>query len=95
MASRNHDKWDANYHQLKDYISLHHQLPDKKKQEDRGLLNWWKYNKRLAKQGKLDTTRMLLLQQLSDMREVSMVRIMPDTPRPETSAPSEPAAPLD
>ena len=31
----------------------------------------------------------------SDMREVSMVRIMPDTPRPETSAQSEPAAPLD
>lgn len=30
---------------LKKYVSEHGHLPDKKKVENRGLLNWWKYNK--------------------------------------------------
>ena len=62
-------KWLGNYNQLKQYIELHRHLPDKKKVDNRGLLNWWKYNKRLIKQGKLDAERTALLQELSDMRE--------------------------
>ncbi|MGN0256951.1 MAG: helicase associated domain-containing protein [Bacteroides sp.] len=64
-------KWQRNYEQLKQYITLHHHLPDKKKVENRGLLNWWKYNKKLVKQGKLDAERTALLQELSAMRDFS------------------------
>lgn len=63
-------KWLGNYNQLKQYIELHRHLPDKKKVDNRGLLNWWKYNKRLIKQGKLGAERTALLQELSDMREL-------------------------
>lgn len=64
-------KWQRNYEQLKQYITLHHHLPDKKKVENRRLLNWWKYNKKLVKQGKLDAERTALLQELSTMRDFS------------------------
>ncbi len=70
MATKNEQKWQENYAQLKRYIEEHRHLPDKKKVEFRGLLNWWKYNKKLVKQGKLDKDRMMLLQKLSDMRDL-------------------------
>lgn len=68
MATKNEQKWQENYVQLKRYIEERRHLPDKKKVEFRGLLNWWKYNKKLIKQGKLDKDRMMLLQELSEMR---------------------------
>ncbi|MGN0067404.1 MAG: helicase associated domain-containing protein [Bacteroides sp.] len=70
MATKNEQKWQENYVQLKRYIEERRHLPDKKKVEYRGLLNWWKYNKKLIKQGKLDKDRMMLLQELSDMRDL-------------------------
>ena len=69
MATKNEQKWQVNYEQLKDYILEHHQLPDKKKVENRGLLNWWKYNKKCIKLGKLSEYRVNMLQILSDMRD--------------------------
>lgn len=65
---KNELRWKENYEQLKAYILEHHHLPDKKKVENRGLLNWWKYNKKIAKQGRLDEERMALLEELSGMR---------------------------
>ena len=64
----NEAKWLAKYQQLKDYVEQHRQLPDKKKVENRGLLNWWKYNKKLAKLGKLSEEKLRMLQELSDSR---------------------------
>lgn len=68
MATVNEIKWQAKYQQLKDYVEQHHQLPDKKKVENRGLLNWWKYNKKLAKLDKLSEEKLRMLQELSDSR---------------------------
>lgn len=68
MATRNEQKWQANFIKLKAYIEEHGQLPDKKKEPDRNLLNWWKYNKRLIKQGKMDAERYVKLMMLSNMR---------------------------
>ena len=61
-------RWQQNYDLLKAYIAEHHQLPDKKKVENRGLLNWWKYNKKLAKLDKLSEEKLRMLQELSDSR---------------------------
>ena len=69
MATRNEQKWQENYQLLKEYITVHRHLPDKKKVENRGLLNWWKYNKKVIKHGKMDDERIRLLKELSDMRE--------------------------
>ncbi len=67
---KNAERWLVNYGLLKDYILEHHFLPDKKKVENRGLLNWWKYNKRLMKQGKLDADRIKMLEDLSRLRDI-------------------------
>lgn len=70
MAEKNEQKWEMKYEQLKNYIQEHHHLPDKKKVDNRGLLNWWKYNKKMSKLGQLDAERIARLQELSDMRSL-------------------------
>ena len=62
------DKWNANYDALKAVVETYLHLPNNKKVENRGLLNWWKYNQRLIKQGKLAVERVQLLSELSKMR---------------------------
>lgn len=80
MAMKNELKWQENYKQLRAYILEHHQLPDKKKVENRGLLNWWKYNKKLIKLGKLDAERIALLEALSAMRTIKEEPLLTSTP---------------
>lgn len=65
---KNGEKWQENYEALKAFISIYRRLPNKKKVENRGLLNWWKYNQRLKKQGKLNADRIKLLNGLSKLR---------------------------
>lgn len=38
--------------------------------ENRGLLNWWKYNRKLILQGKLDKERVQMLDELGQMRDM-------------------------
>ena len=65
--------WQEHYLQLKRYIEQHHQLPEKRREDTRALLNWWKYNRKCLKAGKLQPERARLLQELSDMRCVRRV----------------------
>lgn len=67
--------WLNGYEALKHYIEEHKQLPDKKKVENRGLLNWWKYNKKRMKQGALDAEKVRLLTELSNMRDIKQQNI--------------------
>ena len=66
----NERNWMANYNALKEYIYANRHLPDKRKVENRGLLNWWKYNKKRIKLGKIDEQKLRMLQELSDMRNM-------------------------
>ena len=66
--TRNEAKWMDHYNALREYIIQNGHLPDKKKIENRGLLNWWKYNKKCIKSGRLSEEKIGLLQELSDMR---------------------------
>ena len=68
MRTKNEEKWLSHYKALRCYLEANHQLPDKKKVENRGLLNWWKYNKRLLKTGRLTEERLELLRQLNALR---------------------------
>ncbi len=61
-------RWAENYAMLKAYIDEHRQLPDKKKVEHRALLNWWKYNRKLIRLGKLDERRADMLITLGNTR---------------------------
>lgn len=62
--------WLLNYARLMKYVVEHGQLPDKKKVENRGLLNWWKYNKKQLKAGVIDDTRKRMLEVLSSTRTI-------------------------
>lgn len=68
MRTKNEENWLSHYKALRCYLEANHQLPDKKKVENRGLLNWWKYNKRLLKTGRLTEERLELLRQLNALR---------------------------
>lgn len=50
--SRRESIWNTRYAELKAYIEEFGQLPDKRRVDNRALLNWWKYNRRLLKKGK-------------------------------------------
>ena len=70
MAMDREETWNKNYQALKAYVEEHKQCPDKKKVENRALLNWWKYNKKRMKQGAMTEDKQTLLLELSNMRTV-------------------------
>ncbi|WP_298639429.1 helicase associated domain-containing protein [uncultured Prevotella sp.] len=65
---KNESKWLAHYNELLSYVEEHHQLPDKKKPDNRNLLNWWKYNRKCIKAGKLNADRLEKLRKINEMR---------------------------
>ena len=65
---KNESKWLAHYNELLSYVEEHHQLPDKKKSDNRNLLNWWKYNRKCIKAGKLNADRLEKLRKINEMR---------------------------
>ena len=65
---KNESKWLAHYNELLSYMEEHHQLPDKKKPDNRNLLNWWKYNRKCIKAGKLNADRLEKLRKINEMR---------------------------
>lgn len=69
---KNEERWRYNYTELKSYIEEHGQLPDKKRKENRRLLNWWKYNRKLIKLGKISNERAKMLAELSETRRCFM-----------------------
>ena len=60
--------WYRNFELLKAYVAEHHHLPDKKKVEDRGLLNWAKFQRKKIKAGDLDEEKARLFQELMSTR---------------------------
>lgn len=68
MASKNDEKWMANYESLKAYIEVHKHLPDKHKETDRNKLSWWKYQMKKKKAGTLTEEQERGLQELADSR---------------------------
>ena len=70
MAMDREETWNKKYQALKAYVEEYKQFPDKKKVENRALLNWWKYNKKRMKQGAMTEDKQALLLELSNMRMV-------------------------
>lgn len=71
MMNKRDLKWQENYERLKDYVVKYRHLPNKKKAENRGLLNWWKYNKKMVRLGRMDAERVVLLEELNQLREAA------------------------
>lgn len=63
MASIRENNWTKNYKKLREFVLLTKQFPAKSDVENLDMLNWWKYQKKRAKLGKLtDEQRQLLLE---------------------------------
>ena len=60
--------WQESYKELLAYVDEHGQFPNKKKADKRGLLNWWKYNRKCIKAGKLNADRLEKLRKINEMR---------------------------
>ena len=60
--------WYRNFELLKAYVAEQHNLPDKKKVEDRGLLNWAKFQRKKIKVGDFDEEKARLFQELMSTR---------------------------
>lgn len=69
ITGKRGQNWLEKYELLKAYVEKNKHLPGKRRVENRGLLHWWKYNRKLILKGKLDEERQRMLQELSDMRE--------------------------
>ena len=66
--TKNEENWNRNYELLKAFILKTGHLPAKRKVENRGLLNWWKYNQKLIRQNRQTAERSALLKELGNMR---------------------------
>lgn len=47
MTGKKEENWHENYQVLHRHVGEHQHLPQKTVVEGRGLLNWWKYNKKM------------------------------------------------
>lgn len=64
----NESRWNQNYEALKQWTLEHGHFPNRAKIEGRALLNWYKYNAKLIKQGKLSPEREQMIHELEEIR---------------------------
>ena len=69
MATKNDEKWMANYEALKAYIDEHHHLPPKNAPLGaKYLLNWCKYVRKTIKEGTCDERKREMFEGLMSER---------------------------
>ena len=69
MATKNDEKWMANYEALKTYIDEHHHLPPKNAPLGaKYLLNWMKYQRKRIKAGLMSEDQKTLIEALLGSR---------------------------
>lgn len=64
MATKNEENWMANFEALKAHVLETGHFPNKHDKR----LNWYKYNAKLIKQGKLSSEREQMIHELEGMR---------------------------
>lgn len=58
------EKWLAKYNEIMDFMAEHRRWPSKFVDEERGMRNWWKHNKKLMNAGELKPERVEMFKQL-------------------------------
>ena len=51
------DRWNQHYEEIVAFMRLHRRRPSKHRPEERDMLNWMKYNKKLISKNKLAEER--------------------------------------
>lgn len=66
--TKNDENWLRNYELLRLWTLEHGHFPNRAKLEGRALLNWYKYNAKLIRQGKLTEEREQMIHTLENLR---------------------------
>ena len=61
------EKWESHYRQLTKFVLAHKRRPSKYHPEERQLLNWLKYTKKLLSAGKLTAKRAKKFERLQQL----------------------------
>ena len=64
MRTKTEENWHKKYEALCEYLLKNGHMPSKRRVEDRGLLNWWKYNKKCRNAGILSREKCRLLNKI-------------------------------
>lgn len=68
------EQWDLNYEQMMTFMETYHKRPSKHKVEEHGMLNWFKYSKKMIAKGKFSPQRVERFAKLLEVAE-SLQRI--------------------
>lgn len=63
------EKWLARYNEVIDFIKVNHRNPSKYVDEERGLVNWCKHQRKVLNAGKMKGKRLDLFNELQDLSE--------------------------
>ena len=65
------ERWMAKYEEIMAFMAENHRRPSKFIDEERGMRNWWKHNRKLLKAGKMAPERVEMMGKLVDLWEES------------------------
>ena len=63
------DKWIAKYNEVAEFIKANHRNPSKYVDEERGLVNWCKHQRKLINAGEMKPERVKLFEELQELKE--------------------------
>lgn len=63
------EKWLARYNEVIDFIKVNHRNPSKYVDEERGLVNWCKHQRKVINAGGMKAERIALFEKLKEVVE--------------------------
>ena len=63
------EKWNAQYDEVVAFININHRNPSKYVNEERGLVNWCKHQRKIINAGEMKPERLRLFEKLQELME--------------------------
>lgn len=63
------EKWIMRYNEVIDYIKVNHRNPSKYVDEERGLVNWCKHQRKIINAGGMKEKRVKMFEKLQELAE--------------------------
>ena len=63
------EKWHAQYDEVVAFINMHHRNPSKYVDEERGLVNWCKHQRKIINAGEMKPERLKMFEKLQELME--------------------------
>ena len=63
------EKWQVKYEEVVDFIKVNHRNPSKYVDEERGLVNWCKHQRKIINAGEMKEERVKKFEKLQELAE--------------------------